>query len=86
MAVEVPTGIIIKILKAVFDYMKAWFKLPFTIKKIEEKIEEKPLSKDAKFCPTCDERMELFWTDPLTPRWQYRCGKCTKIYTYHIPK
>ncbi len=85
MAVEVPTGITIKILKAVFDYMKAWFKLPFTIKKIEEKIEEKPLSKDAKFCPVCDSRMKVSWTDPILPRWTYHCETCNKFFM-HVSK
>lgn len=80
MADEVPTGITIRVLKAVFNYMKAWFKLPFTLKEIEKKIEPKPISKNARFCPNCDTRMIAGGVYGKGHR--YSCPKCYCTQSY----
>lgn len=78
---KIPTGIAIRILKAIWSYMFAWLKLPFTIKSIEEKIQPKALSKNARFCPNCDERMKIasVYGDG---NW-YKCPKCEAVQKYN---
>lgn len=64
----------------VWGYMLAWLKLPFTLRKIEDKIKEKPLSKNARFCPSCDTRMKIAGIYG-EGHW-FKCPNCHSMQVY----
>lgn len=50
----------------------------------EAKLQDRPASPEAKFCPACDTRMEPADTKRFDV-WWYRCPKCEKLFQYPAP-
>jgi hypothetical protein len=79
---NVPSGIVIRALKWLWGYVKLWFWLPKKVEEIEAKLQDRPPSREAKFCPDCDARMQTVIAREV---WVYKCAKCDKTFRYPGP-
>ena len=81
---DVPTGIWIRVFKKTWEYCMNWFKLPLRVKEMNEKLTDKPISTEAKFCPECDKRMKVARRDGQ--EMIFYCKDCDVTMYYKIPK
>lgn len=61
------------------EHVLFWWGLKKRIEKLE-----KPVSKDAKFCPNCDYRLSLV-DCRRQDIWWYKCGTCSHAMAYPAP-
>jgi hypothetical protein len=75
MAVDVPTGILIRIFKAIWNYLVAWYHLPLTLKNIEERLQGATQTK-RRPCDSCGKPMKIAKIEPIGPHWEWAFYQC----------